>query len=70
MANGRVSPGLNPDQARNSVRYDLRPKILLVFCRLLIFFKINFFEKFFQEYNPNVKKFRTFTVILQLLYVF
>ena len=23
----------------------------MLFCHLLIFFKINFFEKFFQEYN-------------------
>ena len=27
------------------------------FCRLLIFFKINFFEKFFQEYHQSVKRF-------------
>ena len=27
------------------------------FCRLLIFFKINFFEKFFQEYHQSVKWF-------------
>ena len=25
-------------------------------CRLLIFFKINFFEKFFQEYHLSVKQ--------------
>ena len=27
------------------------------FCSLLIFFKINFFEKLFQEYNQGVKQF-------------
>ena len=26
-------------------------------CRLLIFFKINFFEKFFPEYHQSVKQF-------------
>ena len=26
------------------------------FCRLLIFFKINFFENFFQEYHTSVKQ--------------
>ena len=30
-------------------------KFWYAFCRLLIFFKINFFEKFFQEYNQSVK---------------
>ena len=27
-----------------------------VVCRLLIFFKINFFEKFFREYHQSVKQ--------------
>ena len=27
------------------------------FCCLLIFFKINFLKKFFQEYHQNVKQF-------------
>ena len=27
------------------------------FCRLLILFKINFLQKEFQEYHPNVKQF-------------
>ena len=27
------------------------------FCRLLIFFKINFFEKFFRDYHQSVKQF-------------
>ena len=31
-------------------------EILHVFCRQLIFFKINFLEKFFQEYHPCVKQ--------------
>ena len=26
----------------------------MLFCRLLIFFKITFFEKFFQEYHQHV----------------
>ena len=26
----------------------------MLFCRLLIIFKINFFKKFFQEYNQSV----------------
>ena len=26
----------------------------MLFCRLLIFFKINFLKKFFQEYHLNV----------------
>ena len=30
-------------------------KFFMLFCRLLIFFKINFFEKFFQEYHQSVK---------------
>ena len=29
----------------------------MLFCRLLIFFKINFFDKFFQEYHQSVKQF-------------
>ena len=29
------------------------------FCRLLIFLKIYFFEKFFQEYNQSVKQFES-----------
>ena len=32
-------------------------KFFMLFCRLLIFFKINFFEKFFQEYHLSVKHF-------------
>ena len=28
-------------------------------CCLLIFFKINFFEKFFKEYHQHVKQFET-----------
>ena len=31
-------------------------KFFMLFCRLLIFFKINFFEKFFHEYHLNVKQ--------------
>ena len=31
--------------------------IFHTFCRLLIFFKFNFFEKFFQEYHQSVKQF-------------
>ena len=31
--------------------------ICIRFWRLLIFFKINFFEKFFQEYHKSVKQF-------------
>ena len=30
--------------------------IFLAFCHLLIFFKINFFEKVFQEYHLSVKQ--------------
>ena len=26
----------------------------MLFCRLLIFFKINYFEKKFQEYHPSI----------------
>ena len=29
----------------------------MLFCHLLIFFKINFFKNFFQEYHRNVKQF-------------
>ena len=29
----------------------------MIFCRVLNFFKINFFKKFFQEYNHSVKQF-------------
>ena len=31
-------------------------KIFMFFCCLLIFFKINFFEKFFQNYHLSVKQ--------------
>ena len=31
-------------------------KLFILFCRLLFFFKINFFEKFFQEYYLRVKQ--------------
>ena len=31
-------------------------KFFILFCHLLIFFKINFFEKFFQEYHQSVNK--------------
>ena len=31
----------------------------MIFCRLQLFFKINFFKKFFQEHYPSVKKFRS-----------
>ena len=30
----------------------------MLFCRLLIFFLINFLKKFFKKYHRNVKKFR------------
>ena len=29
----------------------------MLFCRLLIFFKIKFFENFFQEYHQSIKQF-------------
>ena len=32
-------------------------KFFMDFCRLLIFFKIDFFKKFFQEYHQSVKQF-------------
>ena len=32
-------------------------KFCMLFCRLLIIFKINFSEKFFQEYHQSVKQF-------------
>ena len=31
--------------------------IFHAFCRLLLFFKSNFFEKLFQEYHQSVKQF-------------
>ena len=31
----------------------------MLFCRLLILFKINFFEKFFQVYHQSVKQFES-----------
>ena len=31
-------------------------KFFMLFCRLLIFYKINFIEKFFQEYHLSVKQ--------------
>ena len=31
----------------------------MIFCRLQLFFKMNFFKKFFQEQYPSVKKFRS-----------
>ena len=33
------------------------------FCRLLTFFKINFFKKFFQEHYKSVKQFETSVLI-------
>ena len=32
-------------------------KFFMLFCCLLIFFKINFFEEFFQKYHQSVKQF-------------
>ena len=32
-------------------------KFFMLFCRLLIFFKINFFEQIFREYHLTVKQF-------------
>ena len=32
-------------------------KCFILFCHLLIFFKINFFEEFFQKYHQSVKQF-------------
>ena len=43
----RVTNSLNPDQGRHIVRPDLGPNFFQLFCCLLIFLKINFFEKFF-----------------------
>ena len=34
-------------------------KIFMLFCRLMIFIKINFLDKFFQEYNLSVKQIRS-----------
>ena len=31
----------------------------MLFCRLLIFFQINLFEKFYQEYHQSAKQFRS-----------
>ena len=42
--------------SRQSVPYDAG-KSSILFCRLLIFFKINIFKKFFQEYQQSVKQF-------------
>ena len=42
--------------SRLSVPYDAG-KSSILFCRLLIFFKINIFKKFFQEYQQSVKQF-------------
>ena len=33
----------------------------MCFCCLLIFFKINFFEKFFKKYHESVKQFGQLT---------
>ena len=43
----------------NRIRFNslLPGKFFMLLCHLLIFFKINFFEKFFQEYHQNVKQF-------------
>ena len=32
-------------------------KFCMLFCRLLIFLKINFLKKFFQEYHQSIKQF-------------
>ena len=41
-----------------TITYNVAPgKFFPLFCRLLNFFKINFFEKFFQEYDQGVKQF-------------
>ena len=34
-------------------------KFFMLFCRLLIFFKINSFDNFFQEYRLSVKQIGT-----------
>ena len=50
-----MSNSLDSDQNRWSVSPDLGPNCLQRFCcRLLTFFKINFFKRFFQEHYQNV----------------
>ena len=38
--------------------------LFVPFCRLLTFFKINFFQKFFQEHYQNVKQFGSRSVLM------
>ena len=58
----------DPDEMPHDVAFHLGLHILSIslfviryiahlFCRLLVFFKINFFEKLFREYHQSVKQF-------------
>ena len=56
----RVSNSLDPDQARCFIWPDLDPNCLHgLLLSAVFFFKITFFEKFFQEYlhDQGVKRF-------------
>ena len=53
----QIAPGFKLFKSRLVWINFLPPrKFFMLFCCLLIFFKINFFEKFFQEYNLSVKQ--------------
>ena len=55
----RVSNSLDTDQARCFIGPDLDPNCLYTLLLSAIFFKITFFERFFQEYlhDQGVKQF-------------
>ena len=38
-------------------------KFFMLFCRLLVFFKINLFQMFFQEYHQTVNRERSGSVV-------
>ena len=50
----------NKQQQKYICRIDSLPtgKFCMLFCCLLIYIKMNFVEKFFQEYHQSVKQFR------------
>ena len=54
-----VLDDMNLRQGCKNIKSLLPRKFFMLFCRLLIFFKLNFFEKFFQAYHQSVKQFES-----------
>ena len=55
---GPCFSGRTVQSADNLAPYSLHAgKFFIIFCRLLIFFKIDIFKKFFQDYHQSAKQF-------------